>query len=156
MIVRWVSASRRDHVLTVSDSVAAGVATDRNGGALVEQLASAGFIVENATTKTEGAESVARALCELAVDFSGLIVATGGSELSPSDQTPEGTLLVLEREAPGLAEAMRAVNPLARLSRAVNPLARLSRAVAGTGRWRARAQPAGQPTRRTRIARRGA
>ena len=119
MIVRWVSVSRRDHVLTVSDSVAAGVATDRNGGALVEQLASAGFIVENATTKTEGAESVARALCELAVDFSGLIVTTGGSELSPSDQTPEGTLLVLEREAPGLAEAMRAVNPLARLSRGV-------------------------------------
>jgi molybdenum cofactor synthesis domain-containing protein len=142
MIARWVSVSRRARVLTVSDSVAAGVTTDRSGATLVEKLASAGFIVENATTLPDGAASVACALRELAADFSGQIVTTGGTGFSPNDQTPEGTLLVLEREAPGLAEAMRAVNPLGRLSRG--------------GRQRARAKPAGQPTRRTRIARRGA
>jgi molybdopterin biosynthesis enzyme MoaB len=88
MIVCWVSVSRRAHVPTVSDSVAAVVAKNRSGGALVEQLASADFIFENATTVPEGAESVARAPREIAVDFSGLIVTTGGIEHSPSDQTP--------------------------------------------------------------------
>jgi molybdopterin biosynthesis enzyme MoaB len=53
----------------------------------------------------------------LAQDFTGLVVTTGGTGFGPRDLTPEGTLAVLERQAPGLAEAMRAVNPLGRLSR---------------------------------------
>jgi molybdopterin adenylyltransferase len=51
--------------------------------------------------------------------FAGLIVSTGGTGFAPRDQTPEGTRLVIEREAPGLAEAMRLVNPLGRLSRGI-------------------------------------
>jgi molybdopterin biosynthesis enzyme MoaB len=48
-----------------------------------------------------------------------LVVSTGGTGFAPRDQTPEGALRVIERQAPGLAEAMRAVNPLGRLSRGV-------------------------------------
>jgi molybdopterin biosynthesis enzyme MoaB len=51
--------------------------------------------------------------------FAGLVVTTGGTGFAPRDQTPEGTRLVIERDAPGLAEAMRLVNPLGRLSRGV-------------------------------------
>ena len=49
--------------------------------------------------------------------FAGLIVTTGGTGFGPRDLTPEGTKAAVEREAPGLAEAMRLVNPLGRLSR---------------------------------------
>ncbi len=51
--------------------------------------------------------------------FAGLIVTTGGTGFAPRDQTPEGTLAVIERAAPGLAEAMRLVSPFGRLSRGV-------------------------------------
>jgi molybdopterin biosynthesis enzyme MoaB len=51
--------------------------------------------------------------------FAGLVVSTGGTGFAPRDQTPEGTRAVIEREAPGLAEAMRLCNPLGRLSRGV-------------------------------------
>ncbi len=53
----------------------------------------------------------------MAYGFNGLIVTTGGTGFGPRDVTPEGTARVLDRPAPGLAEAMRAVNPLGRLSR---------------------------------------
>ena len=62
---------------------------------------------------------MAAALRELAAGFSGLVVTTGGTGFGPRDLTPEGTLAVLDRQAPGLAEAMRQVSPLGRLSRAV-------------------------------------
>ena len=51
--------------------------------------------------------------------FAGLIVTTGGTGFGPRDLTPEGTRIILDREAPGLAEAMRLMSPLGRLSRAV-------------------------------------
>jgi molybdenum cofactor synthesis domain-containing protein len=62
---------------------------------------------------------VAAALRELSSSFAGLLVTTGGTGFSPTDLTPEATRSVIEREAPGLAEAMRAVSPLGRLSRGV-------------------------------------
>ena len=62
---------------------------------------------------------MAHALRELCRSFTGLVVTTGGTGFAPRDQTPEGTRAVLEREAPGLAEAMRLTSPLGRLSRAV-------------------------------------
>ncbi|HVA10307.1 MAG TPA: molybdopterin-binding protein, partial [Acidimicrobiales bacterium] len=51
--------------------------------------------------------------------FAGLVVTTGGTGFAPNDLTPEATRSVIEREAPGMAEAMRAISPLGRLSRGV-------------------------------------
>ena len=62
---------------------------------------------------------MAAALTAQAADFAGLIVTTGGTGFAPRDQTPEGTRQVIEREAPGLAEAMRLISPFGRLSRGV-------------------------------------
>jgi molybdopterin biosynthesis enzyme MoaB len=62
---------------------------------------------------------VESALRELSSNFHGLIVTTGGTGFSPSDTTPEATARVIERSAPGFAEAMRLASPLGRLSRAI-------------------------------------
>jgi molybdenum cofactor synthesis domain-containing protein len=104
-------------VLTVSDGVVAGTRDDRSGVALVERLEAAGFDVVVRHVVADGVESVADALQWLASGFAGLVVTTGGTGFGPRDLTPEGTRRVLHREAPGLAEAMRLVNPLGRLSR---------------------------------------
>lgn len=105
-------------VLTVSDGVAEGTRDDRSGDALVARLADAGFEVDRRELCADGVENVAAALRGLCDGFAGLVVTTGGTGFGPRDLTPEGTKAVLEREAPGLAEAMRLVNPLGRLSRA--------------------------------------
>jgi len=104
-------------VLVVSDSVSAGVRTDGSGAALVNVLVERGFRVVEQQSVPDGIAPVAGALERMSAGFCGLIVTTGGTGFSPSDLTPEATRSVLEREAPGLAEAMRAVNPLGRLSR---------------------------------------
>ena len=106
-------------VLTVSDGVVTGTREDRSGEALVERLDAAGFAVVDRRVVTDGADQVADALRELCAGFTGLVVTTGGTGFAPRDQTPEGTRAVLDREAPGLAEAMRLTSPLGRLSRAV-------------------------------------
>lgn len=106
-------------VLTVSDGVVHGTREDLSGAALVELLRGAGFVVDAHLVVADGAELVARALGEMADGFAGLIVTTGGTGFAPRDQTPEGTRAVIEREAPGLAEAMRLVHPLGRLSRGI-------------------------------------
>jgi molybdopterin adenylyltransferase len=106
-------------VLTVSDGVVAGTREDRSGPALVAQLQEAGFAVVEQRVVADGRETVGEALVELAEGFAGLVVTTGGTGFGPRDLTPEGTRIILDREAPGLAEAMRAVNPLGRLSRGV-------------------------------------
>jgi molybdenum cofactor synthesis domain-containing protein len=104
-------------VLTVSDGVVDGTREDRSGQALLDTLVGAGFDVVAREVVADGVESVGDALRRLADGFAGLIVTTGGTGFGPRDLTPEGTRSVLEREAPGLAEAMRLVNPLGRLSR---------------------------------------
>ena len=106
-------------VLTVSDGVVAGTREDRSGEALADRLAEAGFEVVERRTVPDGIDPVAGAVAEMARGFSGLIVTTGGTGFAPRDLTPEGTRRVIEREAPGLAEAARSVNPLGRLSRGV-------------------------------------
>ena len=105
-------------MLTVSDGVVAGTREDKSGDALVARLEEAGFEVDARRVVEDGVDSVAAALRDLARGFSGLIVTTGGTGFGPRDLTPEGTKAAVEREAPGLAEAMRLVNPLGRLSRA--------------------------------------
>jgi len=106
-------------VLTVSDGVVAGTREDRSGQALVARLQEAGFEVVETAVVADGTEVVAHALARLCSGFRGLVVTTGGTGFGPRDLTPEGTRVALEREAPGLAEAMRLVNPLGRLSRGV-------------------------------------
>ena len=106
-------------VLTVSDGVVAGTREDKSGAALVARLELAGFSVTEHRIVSDGRQSVGEALVEMADGFLGVIVSTGGTGFGPRDLTPEGTRVVLDREAPGLAESMRLVNPLGRLSRAV-------------------------------------
>jgi molybdopterin adenylyltransferase len=106
-------------VLTVSDGVFHGFRDDTGGRGLAAHLISHGFDVVDHRVVEDGAESVAEALTEMSDGFAGLIVTTGGTGFAPRDQTPEGTRAVLEREAPGLAEAMRLVSPHGRLSRGV-------------------------------------
>ena len=105
-------------IVTVSDGVAVGDREDISGENLHQLLDVAGWLVIERKVVKDGKDSVARTLGELAENFHGLIVTTGGTGFGPRDQTPEGTREVIEREAPGLAEAMRLANPLGRLSRA--------------------------------------
>lgn len=113
------AAPARAKVLTVSDGVAGGTRDDRSGDALVSTLTTAGFDVVDRAVTADGVTQVAEALSRLCEGFEGLVVTTGGTGFAPRDQTPEGTRRVIEREAPGLAEAMRLCNPLGRLSRGV-------------------------------------
>ena len=104
-------------VVTVSDGVVEGTREDRSGEALRNTLVGAGFDVVAWEVVADGVDAVAEVLRRMAQDFAGVIVTTGGTGFGPRDLTPEGTRAALEREAPGLAEAMRLVNPLGRLSR---------------------------------------
>lgn len=110
-------------VLTVSDGVIHGTRDDASGRALVDQLREAGYDVVDHRVTADGADNVATALRSMVDGFSGVVVSTGGTGFAPRDQTPEGTRLVIEREAPGLAEAMRLISPLGRLSRGIAGIA---------------------------------
>jgi molybdopterin adenylyltransferase len=104
-------------VLTVSDGVVAGTREDRSGAALADALSQAGFEVVERDVVADGVASVAGALSRFSAGFTGVVVTTGGTGFGPRDHTPEGTREIIERDAPGLAEAMRLINPLGRLSR---------------------------------------
>ena len=106
-------------ILTVSDGVVHRTREDRSGQALADHLDELGFDVVERTVVADGLESVRDALRELSRGFNGVIVTTGGTGFGPRDLTPEGTRAAIDREAPGLAEAMRLVNPLGRLSRGI-------------------------------------
>jgi molybdopterin adenylyltransferase len=106
-------------VLTVSDGVASGRREDKSGAALADRLTEAGFQVLERDVVSDGGVQVASALRRMAEGFQGLIVTTGGTGFGPRDLTPEGTRAAIDREAPGLAEAMRTASPYGRLSRAI-------------------------------------
>jgi molybdenum cofactor synthesis domain-containing protein len=110
-------------VLTVSDGVSAGTREDRSGDLLEELLAGEGFEVVRRVVPDER-DSIADAIVELAGEAR-LVLTTGGTGLGPRDVTPEVTAEVLDRGAPGIAEAIRAD------SIAKTPHALLSRGVAG-------------------------
>ena len=110
-------------VLTVSDRVSRGEAEDRSGGALAELLAADGYDVVRRVVPDE-ADEIARAIAELAGEAA-VVLTTGGTGVAPRDVTPEATRSVLEREVPGIAEALRAS------SIAKTPHGLLSRGVAG-------------------------
>lgn len=109
----------RARVVVVSDGVADGSRQDRGGPALRSALEAAGALVESTVVSPDGVEAVADTLRAQSAGFHGLIVTTGGTGFGPRDLTPEGTRRVIDRDAPGLAEAMRLVNPLGRLSRGI-------------------------------------
>ena len=110
-------------VLTVSDRVSRGEAEDGSGDLLEQLLRDDGFEVERRLVPDERAE-ISAALRELAQSTQ-IVLTTGGTGLAPRDVTPEATLDVLEREAPGIAQALR-VEGLHK-----TPYALLSRGVAG-------------------------
>ena len=110
-------------VLTVSDRVSRGEAQDASGDALAELLEADGHEVVRRIVPDEASE-IAAAIEELAA-ASDLVLTTGGTGLAPRDVTPEATRTVLQREAPGIAEALRAD------SIAKTPHGLLSRGLAG-------------------------
>jgi molybdenum cofactor synthesis domain-containing protein len=112
------AAGLQAKVCTVSDGVVAGTRDDLSGAAVAERLEAAGYEIVQRRVVADGVESVAAVIAELADGFAGLIVTTGGTGFGPRDLTPEGSSQVLDRQAPGLAEAMRLASPLGRLSRA--------------------------------------
>ncbi len=111
-------------VLTVSDRVSRGEAADASGDLLAELLAADGHDVARQVVADE-ADEIAAAIEELAA-LSAVVLTTGGTGLAPRDVTPEATRTVLQREAPGIAEALRA-DAIAK-----TPHGLLSRGVAGT------------------------
>lgn len=112
-------------VVTVSTRAAAGVYDDEGGPAVAEALRGHAFDVADIVVVPDGRAEVAQAL-RAAAAGADLVVTTGGTGLHPRDLTPEATRDVVDREAPGLAEAMRAS------ALAVTPMGMLSRATAGT------------------------
>ena len=113
----------RAAVLTVSDGVAAGSREDLSGEVLEDLLADEGFEVARRVV-ADDRDAIAAAVVELA-DTAQLVLTTGGTGLGPRDVTPEATVEVLDRPAPGIAEAIRAE------SIAKTPHGLLSRGVAG-------------------------
>ena len=93
-------------MLTVSDRVSRGEAEDKSGDALAELLGADGYEVARRLVPDER-DQIAAALRELAAS-AGLVLTTGGTGLAPRDVTPEATREVLDREAPGIAQAIRA------------------------------------------------
>jgi molybdopterin adenylyltransferase len=113
----------RAAVLTVSDGVFAAEREDRSGELLAGLLAGEGYEVERRVVPDE-ADAISDAIAELADDVR-LVLTTGGTGVAPRDVTPEATLEVVDRDVPGLAEAIRAD------ARSRTPHALLSRGVAG-------------------------
>jgi molybdenum cofactor synthesis domain-containing protein len=110
-------------VLTISDGVSEGTREDKSGDLLCELLAGEGFEVQRQVVPDDR-DTIAAAIAELCEEAR-VVLTTGGTGLGPRDVTPEATAAVLERDAPGIAEAIRAD------SIAKTPHALLSRGRAG-------------------------
>ncbi|MFL6089716.1 MAG: molybdenum cofactor biosynthesis protein B [Aeromicrobium sp.] len=112
-------------VIVASNRAAAGVYADDTGPLIVEALTNWGFETPAPVVVPDG-EPVADALREAIADQVAVVLTTGGTGISPTDRTPEVTTTVLDRELPGVAEAIRAFG----IAKGV-PTAALSRGVAG-------------------------
>jgi len=113
-------------VLTVSDGVARGERRDESGDAIERWAETRGYALTARVTVPDETVPIAREIMRLCDDGStDLLVTTGGTGLTPRDVTPEATRAVLERQAPGIAEAIRIAG------RASTPMAALGRGLAG-------------------------
>ena len=119
-------AGARAVVVTASNRASAGVYEDRSGQALAEGLAALGFTVDGPHVRPDDVAQLTDVLRTAVADGADVVLTTGGTGLSPTDVTPEATRTVLEREAPGIAEAVR------RYGAEKVPTSVLSRGVAGT------------------------
>jgi molybdenum cofactor synthesis domain-containing protein len=113
-------------VVTASNRASAGVYADRSGQALAEGLRGLGFAVEGPHVRPDDVEALIAVLREAVASGADVVLTTGGTGLSPTDVTPEATRAVVEREAPGIADAVR------RAGEEQVPTAVLSRGIAGT------------------------
>jgi molybdenum cofactor synthesis domain-containing protein len=113
-------------VVTASNRASAGVYEDRSGQALAEGLRALGFEVDGPHVRPDDVAQLVEVLREAVASGADVVVTTGGTGLSPTDVTPEATREVVEREAPGLAEAVR------RYGEPGVPTSVLSRGIAGT------------------------
>ena len=120
-----MNGQRSARVITVSTRASAGVWEDRSGPVVVEALVALGFDCAEAVIVADG-DDVARALREAVDEGVDLVMTTGGTGHTPADLTPEQTRNVIERESPGLAEAIRSYG----VAHGV-PMAVLSRGIAG-------------------------
>src|SRR3989442_8409353 len=118
--------TRAAAVVTVSDGVAQGTRDDASGRAVATLLEANGFAVIRREVVPDEQHMIAALLREMCDEGTPLVATTGGTGFGPRDVTPETTRAVIDREAPGLAEEMRAAG------RAETPMASLSRAVAGS------------------------
>ncbi len=116
----------RAGIITVSDKGSQGKREDKSGPVIAEILAGAAVSIEKTLIIPDEVEQISAAIIRFAdVEKLDLILTTGGTGVSPRDLTPDATLPVLDKEIPGIAEAMRAA------SLKVTPHAMISRAVAG-------------------------
>jgi molybdenum cofactor synthesis domain-containing protein len=113
-------------VVTASNRASAGVYEDRSGQALAAGLRELGFEVEGPHVRPDDVAELTAVLRTAVASGADVVVTTGGTGLSPTDVTPEATRAVIEREAPGLAEAVR------RYGEPKVPTSVLSRGIAGT------------------------
>ncbi|WP_354699555.1 Molybdopterin adenylyltransferase [Paraconexibacter sp. AEG42_29] len=117
----------RTAVLTISTSLAAGQGDDASGPLLAQLATDAGCTVELAEVVTDATAAIAARLRDLVADDFAVILTTGGTGFTPDDHTPEATRAIIERDAPGIAEALRAEGlkhkPHAMLTRGVAGLA---------------------------------
>ena len=119
------ASSRRAVVITASNRASAGVYADRGGPIIADRLAQWGFEVEGPLVVPDG-DPVGKALAQAVAGGADVVVTTGGTGLTPGDQTPEQTRAVIDREVPGIAEAIRSAGVAAGV-----PSAMLSRGLAG-------------------------
>ena len=121
-----MAATRQAAILTISDRGFRGEREDLSGPTVQEILHTAGFTIVRSEILPDDRDLIQRRLQNLADrSFLDLVVTTGGTGVSPQDVTPDATLAVIDRQVPGMAEAMRAT------SLAKTPHAMLSRAVVG-------------------------
>ena len=118
--------SRKTAIVTMSDLGSQGLREDRSGEELARRLGAEGYEICSRSVIPDECDRIKETLVKLCdLEGAALIVTTGGTGVSPRDVTPEATLSVIDKAAPGFAEAMRAA------SMRKTPHAMLSRAVAG-------------------------